>query len=146
MSDDTKDIGMLMILEILGRPPEHLKETLNEIIKRINEEKGVKVKESKIQEPTLVKDQKDFYTTFAEIEVEVEDIMLLAALVFKYMPAHIEVLSPETLKLSNNSWNEIFNEITRRLHGYDEIARILQNEKMILENKLRELMEEKKDK
>ena len=89
--------------------------------------------------------QEGFFTTFAEIEVEVEEILQLAILMFKYMPAHLEVISPELLVLTNNGWNDILNELTRRLHGYDEIARIVNVEKSILEKKLREVLEKKKD-
>ncbi len=143
--DKIEGINAVMIIEVLGKPPEHLTETLNEIVKKIDEEKGVSVLSKKINEPILIKDQKEFYTSFAEIEVGVKEIFNLGILMFKYMPAHIEVISPELIALTNNGWNEILNEITRRLHGYDEIARIVQAEKNILEKKLRELMPDKKE-
>jgi len=38
------------------------------------------------------------------------------------------------------------NELTRRLHGYDEIARIIQVEKNALEKKLKAVLEEKGEK
>ena len=142
---ETKNINAVMIIEVLGKPPEHLTETLNNMIKQIDEEKGVKVKEKKLNEPVLMKEQKEFYTSFAEVEVEVEEIFHLVILMFKYMPAHIEIISPELISLTNNGWNDILNEITRRLHGYDEVARVIQAEKNILEKKLREFMPEKKE-
>lgn len=138
--EETKGIGATLIIDVIGRPPEHLTETLNEIVKKIDEEKGVTVVNKKINEPTLMKDQKNFYTSFAEVEVEVEEIFGIVILMFKYMPAHIEILNPELIALTNNGWNEILNELTRRLHGYDEIARIVQTEKGILEKKLREAL------
>ncbi|HUS48950.1 MAG TPA: hypothetical protein VMZ91_02195 [Candidatus Paceibacterota bacterium] len=140
---ETKNIRAMIIIEVIGRPPEHLTETLNSMIKQIDEEEGVTVKEKKMKEPILMKDQKDFYTSFAEIEIEIEQILDLAMLIFKYMPAHIEIISPELIALTNNGWNEILNETARRLHGYDEIARIVQTEKTILERKLKEVMNEK---
>lgn len=143
--DETKGISALLIIDVLGKPPEHLTETLNDMIKKIDDEKGVNVMSKKLNEPKLMKDQKDFYTSFAEIEVEVQEIFDLVILMFKYMPAHIEIISPELIALTNNGWNEILNELTRRLHGYDEIARIVQAEKSILEKKLREVLEEKKE-
>src|SRR3972149_5024485 len=141
ISDKSKEgIRAAMILEAIGRPPEHLTETLKGLVKQINEEKGVEVAESKVNEPVLMKDQKDFYTSFAEVEVEVEDVLYLAVLMFKYMPAHIEIISPELITLTNNGWNDVFNELVRRLHAYDEVAGVLQMEKQILENKLREVL------
>ena len=146
----TKKVRAVMIIEVIGKPKEHLTETLEGMIKQISDEKGVKINEKKINEPTLLKPKTDeqkipegFYTTFAEIEVEIEEILYLAMLMFKYMPAHIEILDPETITLTNNGLNDILNELTRRLHGYDEVARIIQMEKNILEKKLRELMPEK---
>ena len=143
---ETRDIRAILIVEVIGRPPEHLTETLNEIVKKIDEEKGVSVKEKRLHEPVLMKEQKDFYTSFAEVEIEVEEILNLAILMFKYMPANVEILSPELIALTNNGWSDIFSELTRRLHGYDEVARIIQVEKNILEKKLRELMPKEKGK
>ncbi len=151
---EEKGINALFILEIIGKPKEHLIETLNKIIDQIDKEKGISIRRKEIKEPVLMKDkigimnkekvqQKDFYTTFAEIEVEVEDILYLVILMFKYMPSHIEITSPEFIVLSNTGWNDILNELTRRLHGYDEIARIMQVEKNILEKRLRETLENK---
>lgn len=141
--DEKKCIRAALILEIIGRPPEHLTATLQELIKNMGDEKGVDVISKKINEPILMKEHKDFYTTFAEIEVDVEDMLYVAILMFKYMPAHVEIISPEIIAMKNNGWNDIFNELTRRLHGYDEIARVLGAEKKILENKLREVLEQK---
>lgn len=133
-------IRAMLLIEVLGRPPEYLVETMENLAKQIGEEKGVKVVDKKINPPVLMKDEKDFYTSFEEIEVEVDEILYLAILMFKYMPANIEIISPENISLPNAGWNDILNELTRRLHGYDEIARIMQNEKIVLENKLKELM------
>jgi len=52
---------------------------------------------------------------------------------------------PELIALTNNGWNDVLNELTRRLHGYDEIARVLQIEKNVLEKKLREILLKKEE-
>lgn len=140
--DKTNNISVRMIIEIAGKPPEHLTETLGKMIEKIGEEKGVDVDEKIIHEPVVMKDQKDFYTSFAEVEIKIEDISILSALVLKYMPAHVEIIEPELIAFTNNGWNDIFNEFLRRLHHYDEVARTIQTEKMILENKLKSLMTE----
>lgn len=140
--EETRGINAVFIIEVLGKPPEHLTETLNEIANNIDNEKNVKVLGKTIHEPKLMKDQKEFYMNFAEIEVQTEAISDLVILMFKYMPAHIEILYPELIAVTSNGWNDILNEITRRLHGYDEIARVIQTEKNILENKLREVLGE----
>src|SRR3989344_5903339 len=143
---ETKDIGVFMIIEAIGRAPEYLAEVLNDIITRIDNEEGVKVLSKKVNESKLMKDQKNFYTNFAEIEIEIEEILQLGKLIIKYMPAHVEIIYPEFIALTNNGWNDIFNEILLKLHGYDEVARIIQVEKEILEDKLRSVLNEKKSK
>jgi len=83
--EETKGINAVMILEAIGKPPEHLTEALEKLIGEMEKENGVRIIEKKINEPIL-------------------------------------------------------NELTRRLHGYDEVARVIQIEKNILEKKLREIL------
>lgn len=145
MSSDK--INAMVIFEILGKPKEHLVETLNDLIKKVGGESGIDVKEQIIHEPKNVKDQKELFTTFAEVEIEVDEFFKIVVIMFKYMPAHIEIMSPEKLQISNHKLNEFLNELARRLHSYDEVARILQAERMVLEKRLKDAEEKepKKD-
>ncbi len=136
--NEGQKITAMLMIEVLGRPKEHLVKTLEDIIKKIGEEKGVKVTDSKIKEPTLAKDQKELFTTFAEIEVELDHLQSLSILAFKYMPAHIEIIEPENLRITNNEYADTLSEIVRRLHKYDELLRVMQMEKRVLEKKLSE--------
>ncbi len=143
MSSDKekKGIKVVFVLEMIGRPAEHLTESMDKIIDQMKEEKGTKIISSDIREPKELESNKEFFTTFCEIEIEIEEIANLAILIFKYMPAHIEVIEPELIALTNNGWNDILNEIARRLHGYDEVARVLGFKNQELEKKLKELSE-----
>ena len=80
---------------------------------------------------------------FLDYELEVENPLKLLLMVFAYMPAHIEITHPENIKLTNDGFGGIVNELARRLHGYDEVARVIQIEKNILEKKLKTVLEEK---
>jgi hypothetical protein len=139
LTDDK--INAILILEVLGKPPEHLKETLGKIADAIGNEKDVEIKNKKINDAVEMPNKKGYYTSFAEIEVETKAIIQLIGLMFRYMPAHIEILSPENLKLNNNELGELLNEVVRRLHGYDEIARMMQLEKKIIEKNFKQLLE-----
>jgi hypothetical protein len=134
-----KEVKAMLIFQALGRPPEHLKSAVQEIVDKIKEEKGTEVLSSEIKEPTETKEQKDLYSTFAEVEVKVEEPAYLMMLVFKYAPAHIEINSPEKIILTNNDFAEMLSETTRKLHQYDEVARILQGQRQELEVKLAKL-------
>jgi hypothetical protein len=144
--DEGQKIRALFIIEVAGRPPEHLTETLKKIVEKMKEEKDLEVKSEKVNKPAPMKNQKDFYTNFVEVEIECGDIQKLLFTIFRYMPAHIEIISPENIRLTNDGLGAVLNELTRRLHGYDEIARVIQVEKNILEKKLKAMLEEKKPK
>ncbi len=140
MSSDkeTKGITAVLIIEILGRPPEHLRLALEKLSKDIDAEKGVTVLKKKIHDAKPVEAQKEFFTTFMEVEVEVDEVLNLVVLMFKYMPSHLEIIEPELIALTNGGWGEILSELSRRLHGYDEVARVLQLQNEDLQKKLSE--------
>ncbi len=135
-SDEENKLKVIFILDVIGKPPEHLVKALNRVIEEIDKEKGAVVKSKNIKKPTSLKDSPNFYTTFAEVDIEFENIEFLMISAFKYMPAHIEISEPELIGLSNNGLNDILNELVRRLHGYDEIARAMQLENKKLREKI----------
>ncbi|OGJ21964.1 hypothetical protein A3K73_07895 [Candidatus Pacearchaeota archaeon RBG_13_36_9] len=148
------EIKTLLIFELLGRPPEHLKETLLLFLDKIGKETGVKIINSRINEPKRVeKAQQELYSTFAEVEADFKDLTSLMRAAFAYMPSHIEVISPAEINMKNFELNSFMNELVIKMHRYDELAKGLVIEKHILESKLQEKMnavpvkqEETKDK
>ena len=134
-------IKVIFILEILGKPPNYIKEAMEKIIENIGKEKDLKIIQSKIAEPKKVEEEKiegkdEVFTTFSEIEFETS-LQKLMLLIFAYMPSHIEILEPEELKIKNFDLNGFFNELARKLHQYDEIANAILIEKEILANKIK---------
>jgi len=140
MSSAEKTITVSFILEVIGRPKEHLVQALEEIISKIDSEEKVSVTNKKIHEPVPLEKQPEFFTTYAEVEIKVEELLRLSALIFKYMPANIEVISPEKIVFDNNSLSEILSELARKLHGYDELARVMQADRKMLLEKIEELV------
>ncbi len=120
-----------IILEMLGRPKEHLVDTMQKLVEALAKEKGIVVSQKEVHEPRKMEDKnnsempedKQLFTTFAEVDIEVADIVVLMGIVFRYMPSHVEIVSPETLVLENFSLNTIINELANRLHYYDSVAK-----------------------
>lgn len=139
MNSEDNKIKAILVLDVIGKPPEHLVEILGKVIEEMKGEKGVEVISKKIREPVPMKSRKEFYTTFAEVEVDVDEIDYLSGLMFKYMPANIEVVSPEIMAIANNKIGELLNNLVIKLHGYDELAKIMQIEKQVLFKKIKEL-------
>ncbi len=127
-----------MIIEIMGRPVEHVVDALNQLIDKLGKEQGVTLRERKVREPVAVKEAKDLFTTFAEIDVEFDSVITCFRIVFTYLPAHIEISAPEHLKLKNDDISTIANAIAARMHDYDAIAKRLVSEREILVNRLKE--------
>jgi hypothetical protein len=147
-----KKIKISIILEMLGRPKEHLEETLNKLVEALGKEKGIKISNKKVHEAkelenkdkngkiVEVKPENQLYTSFAEIEMDIDDLNTLIIMTFKYMPAHIEIVSPAEFNINNFEVTGLLNEITARLHHYDAIAKsALMNNKLIA-GKLQEVI------
>ncbi len=132
------DIQAQFIIEILGRPAEHIKQALQKLLENLNTEKGVSVLEKTIHEPRQI-EGKDIYTAFADITLEVDKPSNLLYLVFAYMPSHIEIIAPEATTLAKADFSELANGITSRLHQYDAIAKKMLAEREILLKKLQEV-------
>lgn len=127
-----------IVIEIMGRPKEHLQEALQSLFTRMASEKGIKILEKEIHEPIEVKDS-NLFTAFMELTLELDSFPLLTAIVFTYMPSHIELIKPERITLSNYDLNDMSNAIIQRLHHYDSVAKQMLAEKEILMKKLYEV-------
>ena len=128
-----------MILEILGRPPEHITEALNQLITKLGTEKGVKILSKTLHEPKPIEKSRGLFTAFAEVTVEMESINNYFGILFGYMPSHIELLEPEKIELTNFDLAELANTLITRLHGYDAIAKKMMSDREFLIQKLREV-------
>lgn len=134
-----EDLLVNIVIEILGRPKEHIKEALQSLVLRLGEEKGIKILDKTIHEPIPVKDTKDLFTTFAEVSLSLDSITNYFGVLFGYMPSHIELVNPEKLSLTNFDLNELGNKLVQRLHDYDAITKNVLVEKDMLLKKLQEV-------
>ena len=128
-----------MVLEILGRPKEHVSEALNLLINKLGAEKGVKILEKTNHEPIPVESSKDLFTSFTELALELESLNDYFGVLFAYMPAHIEIIHPEKIAMGNIDLNELGNRLIQRLHDYDAITKKALVEKEIITKKLYEV-------
>src|SRR3989344_6553758 len=131
-----------MVFEILGRPAEHLKLALSQLIEKLCSEKGMKILNKTVHEPVEVKETKNLYTTFAEVSLECDLIENFMNIIFNYMPAHIEIISPTNLSLSNLHMNELSNKMLARLHNYDAITKKFIYERDFLLHKMKDIAPE----
>jgi hypothetical protein len=119
-----------MIVEMAGRPAEHLKESLEKHIGILNEVKDIKVHSTKVNEPKVIevenpnKDAEPMFTTFAEADFECESFARLSETMFDFMPSSVEVVEPMKVSMDLSEATALLNNISGRMHRYDEIAKI----------------------
>lgn len=120
-----------MIVEMAGRPVSHLKTSIEKHIEILREIKDIQVHSITISEPReieLAKEaqkQEPMFTTFAEAEFECENFSRLTETMFDFMPSSVEVIEPSKITIETNEATNLLNNISGRLHRYDEIAKIL---------------------
>lgn len=126
-----------MIIEILGKPADHVKTAITQLVEKLGKEKDVTVLTQKVHEPKEIEENKGLFTSFAEIEVEMESISTYLGIIFAYMPSHIEIITPEKIELPNIELNELGNKLLQRLHDYDAITKksMMEREQILLKLK-----------
>jgi len=135
----SEEVSAIIIIEVLGRPAEHVKKAINRLIEKLADERGVSVVEKRVHEPRIVEKAETLFLSFAEIELKVSDISKLFHICFSYLPSSVEIVEPSEIKVKLPHINEVVNFLVTRLHQYDAIAKRLSVENTILHKKLREL-------
>jgi len=109
------------VIEVLGKPKEHVENAMKGYIKKIKTDEKFKVLREEYAE--LKKQESDLWSTFAELEIEVPEVKVLIGFCFDYMPSIIEILSPNRLEITEEDLSIFFNDLQARLHQVDMIAK-----------------------
>ena len=141
----------IMIVEIAGRPAEHVKESLKQHVNEIDKRENANITSVNINEPKKIQmsqsntnnsqAQQEMFTCFAEVEVETDSFSKLIEIVFDFMPSSVELIKPDTLKLNIEESTSFVNNLAGRLHRYDEIAKVARLQSQQLGKRL-QLMEQ----
>ena len=118
-----------MIVEIAGRPAEHLKAALSQHIGVLNQVNDIEVHSINVSSPKEIEMENvlkgsEMFTCFAEVDFEVESFSRLSEIVFDFMPSSVEVIEPSKVSLDPSEASNLLNNIAGRMHRYDEIAKI----------------------
>lgn len=122
-------VRAIMIIETAGRPAAHVKEFLGNHVGALANVQDIEVHSNNISEPKKIEmegaPQEDpMFTCFAEVDFEVESFSRLSEIVFDFMPSSVEVVEPSKVSLDTHEASNLLNNISGRMHRYDEIAKI----------------------
>jgi len=137
------EIKALFIFEIMGRPPEHIKNTLGELVDKLGEQKGINIIRKEIHEPKLVEKEnvQNLFTTFAEVELIADNLNLIFDIALNMLPSHVEILAPKELEFKNFDLSSVVSNLCVKIHKYDELSKISLMEKNSLISQLKQAQE-----
>ena len=140
------------IIEVLGKPKEHVEKSLNEYVQHIREDSELVVlneefSEAKEIEKHVEEKQQDkiarmdsgdaheknkrpanLWSQFVELDLVVKGTPKLISFCFEYMPSSIEIAKPESLAMTSRELSSFLNDLQARLHNVDMIVKQLKAE------------------
>ena len=127
-------VKVRMVIEILGKPKDHVEKTLKEVIGKLKAEKNIKNVSEKIFDAQPIENNK-YFSTFAELEMDIE-LSSLIYICFYYMPSSIEILEPQELKYKSLELSDFVNDLLSRLHNFDMVVKKMHAENIKLKREL----------
>lgn len=126
-----------IIIEMLGKPKEHVEEALREYVQQIKQNNEIEVLEEFFGD---FQPKEDMWTGFVELEMLMKDLSTLIGFCFDYMPASIEVIEPEELKMLNREISNMINDLQGKLHNLDMLVKNMKAENVLLRKNMRTLL------
>ncbi len=126
-------IHVRMIFEIAGTPEEFVNKTLKEVTEKFEKEK-IKII-SHVRHPAKDVGEKVF-SGFAEAKFLASKMSDLFGIIYDYMPSSVEIIEPDELKETTANISDIVNDLTAKLHQYNNAFNQLHARNVLLQNKL----------
>ena len=124
-----RELKARTIIEVLGRPKEHVDKALGLIKDKLaREDKNFELVKSEIFDARPVKDHENMFAGFVENDLNFKDLDRLMGFCFDYMPASIEIIEPKSLNFKSNDLSSFFNELQAKLHSLDIAIKQTRNE------------------
>ena len=127
--DEKPQILARVIIEMLGTPKEHIEKTMNDFIETLKGEREVKTVHL---EPA--KEQENFFSIFAEIELYFPNLQTIFGFCFDNMPSSIEILEPANLAINNNTLSNALNDLQAKNHEVDMLIKNLKSTNKLLDD------------
>ncbi len=122
-------IKAIAIVELMGAPEDHIKNTMQLYLERIKEHKMMAVEDEFVSEM----EKKDtFFLQFAELTITFKSAKNLIEFCFDYMPSSIEIIEPEKIIYNSQDLSNIINDLQAKLHQLDMIVKNLRAENNVL--------------
>ena len=103
-------ITVRAVIEVLGKPKEHVEETLQKYIENIVKDERYTVTEKEVAE---IKQQGEgaLWMNFGELEFTTNNLEHVTSFCFDYMPSIIEIIKPTDISFNNFDLSHIILSI-----------------------------------
>ena len=129
MDEKPQGIRFRTVIEMAGKPKEHIEKTLKVYVEKVREDHDFILLKESFAEPKQIE---SMWSTFAELEIVCKDIPKMIGFCFEYMPASIEILKPDNFNMENHEITGFLNDLQARLHNVDMIVKRLRAENDVL--------------
>jgi hypothetical protein len=116
------------IIEVLGKPKEHVEKMLISIIKKIQSDSRYSLVADKVH-ACVQQENTDLFATFVELELKTQGFDNITGFCFDFMPSSIEIASPPEIKISAAEYSAYLNDLQAKLHQVDMIAKKMKHER-----------------
>jgi len=125
------------IIEVLGKPKEHVENAIKEYIEHIKQDSELVVLDEDYSE---IKEQGKLWSKFVDLDLVIKGTKKLISFCFEYMPSSIEVIKPEHLAMTNPELSNFLNDLQARLHNVDMIVKQLKAENDFLKHNMNAIL------
>ena len=129
MKSEKQHIRCRTIIEILGKPKDHVEKTIKDYVEKIKQDSDLIILKADFSD---TKQQDKLWSAFAELEMIIKGIPNLVGFCFDYMPSSLEIIKPDELTLDNKVIANFLNDLQARLHSMDMVIKQLKNENLFL--------------
>ena len=123
-----------IIIEVLGKPKEHVEESIRDYVEKIKKDTGFIVLNADFAGSEEKED--GLWAAFVELDIVVKGLPKLIAFCFDYMPSSVEISKPEELLMQKSTVENLMNDLQARLHTVDMIVKKQKNENEFLKHNL----------
>tara|TARA_Y100000310_G_scaffold338005_1_gene426522 strand:+ start:2806 stop:3375 length:570 start_codon:yes stop_codon:yes gene_type:complete len=134
-----KNILFRAVVEVLGKPQEHVEKSIKDYVENLKKSKEFEVISedfAKIKK----QEEEELWSTFAELEIWTDKIENLTGFCFDYMPSLIEVIEPTELRINDREFSSFLNDLQAKLHQVDMLAKQMKMENDYLKRNMGSLL------
>ena len=128
-------IHIRVIQEVVGWPKEFSENTLDRFNDALSKAGGVILLEREVHEAKLINEK--MWSTFAELELLVNDIDKVLLMITTFMPSSVEIIAPKSVSMDANNLSGALNDLIGKLHLQDSNVKKLVAVRNVLTRKLK---------